>query len=235
MIERFSEAGREKGICLTREQSQKLLDAAPDPHFRLFMLAAIETAVRYGELMNLRRRNVIFGDYEKKESGMILFRAEDTKARRRHECPMTEALESALAESWPKDFGLDDYVFTREDGEPWDYSTIRRLWRQTKKNCMDGKNKLPGEVLDRLRFYDFSRHTGASFWLYSLKGDTFRTCRFIGHTSPAMLMARYGHVLREGLQDAARLRSAAIPLSAETPKTQVTDAPRSTPTTEVAS
>jgi integrase len=235
LIQRFSEAGRAKGVCLSPEQVQRLLDAAPDDHFRLFMLACVETGVRYGELIALRRRNVLFGNREKGESGIILFRAEDTKGRRRHECPMTEVLESALVDAWPKDFGLDDRVFTQEGGQEWNYSAVGTMWDKTKANCRDGKNKLPGEILDGLRFYDFNRHTGASFWLHALKGDTFRTCKFIGHTNPAMIMARYGHVLREGFQDAARLRSAAIPMSAKPPQTGLLRTPTSTPKTEAAS
>ncbi len=211
MIQRYSEAGREKGICLTPDQSQRLIDAAPDDHFRLFLLAAIETGARKGELLALRWRNVNLQD------GIITFEAETTKTRSRRPVPMTPCLKKALTAALPRDPALDGPVFMREPrGEkerPMTGGAVRTRFKRTLENCREGKNELPAEILGELRLHD-ARHTGASYWLHSTK-DLFLTCRIIGHSSSDMVMQRYGHVLAAGLKNAARVRGRAIRLTAD--------------------
>lgn len=224
MIPRYSEAGREKGLCLTPDQSRKLLAAAPDDHFRFFLLAALETGARRGELLALRWRNVNL------PAGVITFEAGTTKSRHRRDVPLTPALSKALTDAMPKDPILDGAVFTRKDGRPLSVGVIRSRFARTLDNCREGKNTLPGEILDELRFHD-TRHTGTSYWL-STTGDVFRTARIVGHGSTDMIMARYGHVLASDLQKAARARGRAIKLTMDAPAGTVAgvlDTPPNTP------
>jgi integrase len=96
LISATDEVKRER--VLTHEEEVRLLAACNGrrTHLRSFLIAALDTAMRSGELMKLRWSNVCF------ESGLITIRAENSKTNRSRIVAMTPRLRDELLQLWNK-------------------------------------------------------------------------------------------------------------------------------------
>lgn len=179
---------------LTPEEREKLLNGAditvkakdgrtwtarqaPSPTLHLYILAALQTGARRGELLNLR-----WADVDMK-ARRLTFRV--TKNGDARTVPMTDTLRETL-QALPRPLAPEVHVFPERDPQVLTRSFARLVERLGLKN---------------LRFHDL-RHDAAS--TLTMAGVPQRTVMAIlGHRDPRMTM-RYQHVSPEHLHDAVR-------------------------------
>lgn len=155
-------------------------------HSRLLFIVALETGLRRGDLMTLKRRSVKLAD------GWISVM--QRKTAREVVIPISSAcrlaIEAALSD---RDVGLDDCVFVTESGVPYGESTIRRHFMIAKR--------IAG-ITRRLRFHDLRHTFGSNLATAGLPLPFIG--KVMGHTNPATT-ARYARpdaVVLEHVRDA---------------------------------
>lgn len=188
---------------LKADEVKKLLDAAED-WFRPFLLVALETGCRKGELANLQWKDVDF------HAGF--FYVLHSKNGESRAVPMSKKVEKTFRAMTRH---LDHpYVFTWEDGKPHVLG-----WDEKENQDADGR-PIPGldykgwnlrKALERakkksgiknLRFHDTRHHFGS--WLAMSGVDMERRMMIMGHRTAAMAK-RYTHLEPGYLKEAIRL------------------------------
>lgn len=147
------------------------------PALRLYIVAALQTGARRGDLLNLRWRDVDL------RARNVTFRL--TKNGDARTVPMTDTLRESL-QALPRSLDPEAHVFPERDPKVLSRSFARLVKRLGIKD---------------LRFHDL-RHDAAS--TLTMAGVPQRTVMAIlGHRDPRMTM-RYQHLTPEHLRDAAR-------------------------------
>jgi integrase len=164
LISKADETHRER--LMTFEEEKKLLAACEvdsRKHLRPILIAAVDTAMRRGELLKLRWRNVDFA------ARSIEIEAFNTKTARARAVAMTSRLESELKqlyENAPKD--PEGIVFGIKDNFKNGFAAA----------CKEAK-------IEGLRFHDL-RHTAITR-MVEAGMQPAEVMRVSGHTTPAML------------------------------------------------
>jgi integrase len=131
VVEMAREHGRDRRL-LPEEESRLLARAGP--HLQSLIIAALESGCRRGELLSLRRRDIVIdarGVFQ-----MISLRAENTKTDTARRVPISPRLRAVLemrrTDPYGKPLGPDTFVFGNECGGrvgefkvAW-YNTLRR-------------------------------------------------------------------------------------------------------------
>jgi integrase len=194
---------------LTPEQAQTLLDAASGDRLEALYVLALTTGMRLGELLALRWRDVDLDTatlhvlhtlHHEQFGAWKLTRPKTAKSRLRialtpravealHSRRVRQAEERlALGEAWA-DHG---FIFTRQDGEPL---------RGTHVLERGFHPLLQRAGLPLIRFHDL-RHTCATLLLVQ-NVPAKVVSELLGHSSVAITLDRYSHVLPSMQQSAA--------------------------------
>ena len=199
--DRPKDAGKIKGKptkqYLTGDQINALIDATPDPKFKMLVHLAAMTGARQGELLGLKWSDVDFETkqisikrsfnnrkwYQPKSAGS--FRAVDIGQG------TLKALKRWKVQCPPNELGL---IFPNSNGDPLNHSNILRqhFWPALKKA------KLP-----RVRFHDL-RHSYASIMLTELGANIVYVSRQLGHADPSITLKVYSHILQPTNPEAAQ-------------------------------
>ena len=196
---------------LTIDELGTLLEAAADDQFYPVIYTAVSTGLRQAELLGLRWRDVDLDMLSisvsrtlYKRRGTVEFK--DTKtAHSRRRVAMTAKLALFLRDYkqdrlWlGQPVGLDDLVFSHQDGSPFDPCTVTHSF-----------HKIAGQVgLGGVRFHDL-RHTFASLAL--LRGAKPKVIsEALGHASVAFTMDTYSHIISGMQEDMMALLDEVIP------------------------
>ena len=169
---------------LTEKEEALLLNVC-QLFLRRFVVIALNTGMRRGEILNLQWRDI---DFDKGERGIITVRK--TKNHETRYIPMNPLVRQTLQEL-PRNIacGKDEsYVFAKSTGEG--VKSVRNGFEGAVKRANIGKH---------LRFHDL-RHTFASNLV--MKGVDLRTAaKLMGHRDIRVTM-RYAHLAPEHLQAA---------------------------------
>jgi integrase len=129
IIELFSEAKRERRLQPAhgeRQGEQERIFAAANPHLQALIVAALETACRVGELLSLQWRQVRWDLNE------IHLPAKKTKALRRRDLPMSQALQAVLQmrrhDPAGQEYPPEAYVFG--DAAGGRVKSVKTAWAQ---------------------------------------------------------------------------------------------------------
>lgn len=132
----------EEKTALTPEESSLLLEQVKDIRARTFLLIALHTGMRRGEIIGLMWEDINF--QEKcihvrhnaiiKEKTTTISDDLKTKAGRR-DIPMSEELELWLVERKSK--AHSKYVFTMKDGKPMTQSSYKSMWQHISAELPD--------------------------------------------------------------------------------------------------
>lgn len=181
-IRALSEARLKRERYLTAEEGAKLL-AACEGDYRVYVLAAMETGCRAGELCALRWRDVDL------RSRRITVPAAYNKTGTTRTVPLTARMVQALRKlkRQPRLDGKDA-VFTL-DGEPISESAHRREWGRACRRA----------GFEDLRYHDL-RHSCAS-WLLAAGVPLATIGKILGHQH-AVTTQRYAHLSDDVVQAA---------------------------------
>src|SRR5262245_41574079 len=149
----------------------------PAPSLRLYIVAALQTGARRGELMNLRWGDVDF------RALTVAFR--QTKNGAARTVPMTDTLRETLCKL-PRPLDPDAHVFPERDPKVLSRSFARLAKRLGIKN---------------IRFHDLRHDAASTLTMAAVPQRTIMA--ILGHRDPRMTM-RYQHLTPEHLRDAAR-------------------------------
>jgi integrase len=161
---------------LTPEGEERLLREAA-PHLRPFLICALDTGMRLGELLNLCWENV--------DLDLGIIRVVKTKTRRNREIPISERLHAVLR-SLPQS-GEHSQVFLGIDGGP--VKSLKEAYGAALERAELGK----------IRFHDL-RHTFATRLVLS-GVDLFTVKELLGH-STIVTTQRYAHPNSRSKRDA---------------------------------
>jgi integrase len=180
----------------TREEAAALVEAAP-PAWRVWLLCALRTGMRLGELRALRwgdidwrgrfisvGRNYVEGSFTVPKSGHA--RRIDLSAQLRGELRLWRR--RLRAEWLAKGEPVPDLVFPNPVGKPWDDSKIRRIVRGIVTKA---------EVRERASILHVLRHTFGSLLLQ--QGESLVYVKEqMGHASIQVTVDVYGHLIPGG-------------------------------------
>jgi integrase len=205
---------------LTREEARQLLRVAAGDRLEALYTLALATGMRQGELLALRWRDLDLLDGEhgrlsvvatlKRREGRAVWAQTKTKQSRRQISlapPVVEALRQhrhrqriervAAGVAWQEWEGLG-LVFVDEIGMPLtDWHIRNRLWRLLRE-----------AAAPRVRFHDL-RHTCATL-LLSQGINPKIVSEMLGHSSVAITLDIYSHVLPDMQHDAATALAVAL-------------------------
>ncbi len=170
-----------KDLWITKEQFRSLLDAAIQPHVKLFMMLALSTAARKEALLDLTWFQVNF-----EQRTINLGRKEGGKSRAI--VPITDDLMPYLQSAW-KARTEDSHVITFRGKK---VGSIQTAFEAAVKRA-----NLPGVTPHTLR------HSAAT-WM-ALDGVKIeQIARFLGHTDPRITWRTYAHHSPDYLAEAAK-------------------------------
>lgn len=196
--------GRRERVA-SRDEAAALIAALPQDD-RALWATAFHAGLRRGELRALRWADV---DFEARvirvERGWDDDEGEQEGKSRaaRRAVPILDALRPHLAaHKLRTGRGGDDLVFGRKASEPFIPSTVRRRaldgWKAANDRAADGAERLEPIALHE------ARHTCASTFIAA--GANPKVIQTVmGHASIQMTFDVYGHLMRDGLDDAARM------------------------------
>nr|WP_325254064.1 site-specific integrase [uncultured Oscillibacter sp.] len=132
----------EEKTALTPEESSLLLEQVKDIRARTFLLIALHTGMRRGEIFGLMWEDIDFQEKTIhvrhnaiiKEKATIISDDLKTKAGRR-DIPMSEELALWLEEQKRK--AHSKFVFTMKDGKPMTQSSYKSMWRHISAELPD--------------------------------------------------------------------------------------------------
>jgi integrase len=197
---------------LTEEQVRALLQAVRGDRLEALLMLALATGMREGELVALRWQDVDLGvgtvqvlrTLKSTPEGRAFGKAKSARSRRVIALPAaataaltghrTAQLEERrwLGEAWEE----NDLVFCNEGGGRLSHHTFDRR-RQTSWYC----RQLVRAGIPSVRFHDL-RHTAATLLL--AQGVNVKVVsEMLGHSSVAITLTLYGHVLPHMQRDAA--------------------------------
>ncbi len=147
-VKRYSEVGRQRDCYLTAEECRSLIASCED-WFRPFVVLALNTGMRRGELLELQWDQVDF------LRGRIQARRRDTRTKKKRLVGMNKNARAALMQvreaAGEENAGRQDRVF------PWTSWRARKEWDATLARCQG----VPEDKKDELVFHTL-RHTFAS-------------------------------------------------------------------------
>ena len=161
---------------LNKEEIQRLLEAAESdrvPYLKPIIVLALNTAMRKGEILNLRWDDVDFA--------RRAVQVKKTKNDQPREVPMTDWLYETLW-NWRKKRLGSDQVFTNNNGQP--IRSIRTAFERA----------LQRAGIEDFRFHDL-RHTAASQMYMS--GLDIKFIKEIGGWKTLQMVDRYSHISTE--------------------------------------
>lgn len=132
----------EEKIALTPEESQFLLERVTDIRARTFLLIALHTGMRRGEIIGLMWDDIDFQEkiIHVRHNAIIKEKAtnisDDPKIKAgRRDIPMSAELERWLAERKSK--AHSKFVFTMKNNKPMTQSSYKSMWRHIEKELPD--------------------------------------------------------------------------------------------------
>jgi integrase len=165
-----------RDVYFRPDEIRRLLETPTTPHMRMAFLLALTTGLRRGELLRLRREDVL-------DTGEIAIR--NAKSGRDRYVPVPDPVLAELRR-YMAAYRHDPYLFPwrgmeRRSGKPTGFRTAWRSW-------------LRRAGVRRLRFHDV-RHTFAAYFV-TQTGDLRALQAVLGHATPYMSL-RYGHYVEE--------------------------------------
>lgn len=166
-----------------------------NPYHRRIVRVMLMTGMINSEIAGLRKQDVKLGDPAAGEAGCIHVRykrnlrgeeGESLKNDYRvRDIPITKNLHSLLVACMND--SPDDFVFTQQDGRPFDYEPLRYAWHRA----------FTKSGVKYRRLYSL-RHTFAA-WSMTIGLDINKLEALMGHGSKEMLFTRYGKYV-QGLE-----------------------------------
>jgi integrase len=206
---------RSRMQALSAEEARLLMDTAKGDRLEALVVLDLATGLRLGELLGLTWRSIdldagslrVEASLQRTSNGLELVEPKTARSRRqilveprvaaalrRHRA--SQEMERRVAGS---DWMQGDYVFTTTTGQPLDGSKISRTWLP---------NLLKKAGLPRIRFHDL-RHSYASIALS--RGIHPKVVQeAMGHSTIAVTMDTYSHVLPGLQREAAREMGTAL-------------------------
>lgn len=175
---------------LTREELERLLAVAPEPHRLLFAFAA-GTGARQGEVLGLVWRTLdldtgtVAVTHQLNRDGERV-ELKTKRSRRTIELPgsLVAGLRAHRLAS-PRS-GPDDFVFATRTGRPFDHRAVGRALTRAVKDAKLDQGAEPAPTFHSLR------HGFASAWIAS-GGDLVELSAHLGHRDPAITASVYAH------------------------------------------
>jgi len=168
---------------LKEKECERLINACP-PDFRLMVQGALYTGCRYGELTNLK-----CGDFDS-QSGTITIT--DSKSGGARHVPVTEMAQAFFKRIKVGRKGAD-FMFKRDDGEPWGRSHQVRLIR---KACKIAK-------IDPPAAFHVLRHTYGT--ALAQNGVPLQViAEALGHADTRITSKHYAHLMPSYVADTIR-------------------------------
>ena len=169
---------------LTVAESKRLINSCKED-FRILVQAALFTGCRYGELTRILTTHVNL------DTGMVYINPETKSGKGRHVPLNAEGLHFFQQQIAGK-MGLE-YVFTREDGNPWLKNHQSRLMKVA---CEQAKIDPP------IGFHEL-RHTYASL-LAQAGADLLTISKLLGHADTRITSRHYAHLCDKTLANAVK-------------------------------
>jgi integrase len=204
-VPKLSEKGRERETYLTGEESRALV-AVASPDFRPFLVAALSTGARRGELLKLTWADV---DFPRRE---IVIRPENEKAGRGRVVPLTADLlremEALRARINVTPLSGSGPVFVQPDGSPASPDFVKGSLRRAVASCP----AIPAEKKPRVTCHAL-RHSFASTAV-AAGVPIFDVAKLLGHGDVRLTAGRYAHFAPESGRAAVDRIGNALGLSA---------------------
>lgn len=165
---------------LTREQAARLLDAADQPHVRLFIILALTTAARRNAILELTWDRVDF------DTGLVKLARPGHEGKGRATVPMNQTLRAALSAAFPA--RTTDYVIE------WAGARVVNIERSFKRAAtLAGLPWCTPHVL---------RHTAAT-WMVEAGESIEAVGQYLGHTDVRTTYRTYARFSPAYLKGAA--------------------------------
>ena len=174
-IKKLREAGPRERILSEDEEAALMAEA--HNHLRPFLVLALNTGMRRGEILSLRWENVSL------ESGLVLIEAARAKSGKERKVPINEPAREALLNLGRRSAG---YVFIN--------SQTRKPFKDIKTTF---KHACKEAGIKSIRIHDL-RHTFATRFI-AAGGDLVALSKVLGHSSILMTM-RYAHSIDETMR-----------------------------------
>lgn len=170
---------------LRANEITKLLAALPEDRDRLMARTALATGLRFGELTELRGRDIVIEDdgrmvFQVRRGVVLVDKVYIVKTPKSEAGKRDISVHPALAEDLEKhlvNVGGDDLVFTSVDGERLSHSTWGKTWNRAVKAA----------GLGTVHFHD-ARHTAATNYARVPGVDVKAVMVFLGHSTPGMAL-----------------------------------------------
>ncbi|MBK8169663.1 MAG: site-specific integrase [Sandaracinaceae bacterium] len=185
-------AGRQRDI--SPEDLDKLCHVLQElPHVFRIAQAAMQTGMRKGELLTLRKSQVDL------PARMLKLQAENRKNKKPHTIPVSDALVSVLEEAMKE--SACEHVFVNSFGAPYSSQGFSKYFA-----------KLVARAgLKNFTFHDLRRHVGT---VLINSGERLEVVsKLLGHSSVAVTQRSYAHLRIEATREAVQ-RLPALVLSA---------------------
>jgi integrase len=190
---------RREGAFLTLDELRELRQASAGPYADVVLFLGL-TGLRWGEVAGLQVGDMITlpGYGLRLQRAVLSSRADGTmyvdtlKNKRSRTVPLVPEL-VPLVTRWAAGREDDAWLFAAPHGGPLNEGNWKRAVQWTAATRSIGR--------PRLRVHDL-RHTAASLWL-AAGADPKVVQRVLGHSSAAMTMDLYGHLVDQNLWDAA--------------------------------
>ncbi len=198
LISAADEVKRER--VLTHDEEARLLEACKGrrAHLRPFLIAALDTAMRSGELMNLRWSDVCFA------SGLLTVRAENSKTNRARIVAITPRLRTELLALWHS---------STHDGNARVFGIKNNVRKSFEGVCKAAK-------VEGFRFHD-ARHTALTRMIAA--GVAPMECMKVSGHSQYATFARYVNPTEQAVKRAAEALASFNTLADKIPVTTASE------------
>jgi integrase len=189
---------------LSRDQYDALIKAAENgpAYLRPLIVLAVHTALRRGNLLRLRWRQVDLHARKIRVSDL-------TKSKKTLEVPVNDAAKSALENMRSLKLKDNDFVFAADKSHLTDVKNpFGTALKRAKAQLVELEKKDAATGLDGFRFHDL-RHTAAS-WLAMGGAGLPAIQKFLGHASIKMTL-RYAHLSPDFLGQEAKILDKMLP------------------------
>jgi integrase len=211
IIEMFTETKRERRLHPAHggvPGEQERVFSAANPHLQALIVAALETACRIGELLSLQWRQVRWDLNE------IHLPAKKTKAIRRRDLPMSQALQAVLQmrrhDPAGNEYPPEAYVFGNVTGER--VKSVKTAWQNAvlKAHGIEPMREKNGKLtadcqlqladID-LKFHDLRREAGSSLLEHGMAPHYVQA--FLDHANLSTT-SRYLNITAQGMHAALK-------------------------------
>lgn len=189
---------------LTRDQYEALIKSAANgpAYLRPLIVLAVHTALRRGNLLRLRWRQVDLAARKIRVSDL-------TKSKKTLEVPVNNAAKAALENMRSLALKDNEFVFAAGTSHITDVKNpFATALKRAKALLVELQKKEAATGLDGFRFHDL-RHTAAS-WLAMGGAGLPAIQKFLGHASIKMTL-RYAHLSPDFLGQEARILDKMLP------------------------